>query len=54
VYELARTASHARLEQWTKLKAGPLAKLDRQWQSDGIAPLGVREIEREVDYLMTR
>jgi hypothetical protein len=54
VYELARTASQAKLEQWTKLKAGPLAKLDRQWRADGIAPVAIREIEREVDDLMTR
>jgi len=54
VYDLARTASQAKLEQWAKLKAGPLAKLDRQWQAEGIAPVAIRAIEREVDYLMTR
>jgi hypothetical protein len=54
VYALARTASQARLEQWAKLKAGPLAKLDREWQAEGIAPVAIRAIEREVDYLMTR
>jgi hypothetical protein len=54
VYDLARAALQPKLERWTKLKEGPLAKLDRQWQSRGIAPLGVRDIEREVDYLLTR
>jgi hypothetical protein len=54
VYDLARTAAQAKLEQWAKLKAGPLAKLEREWQAAGIAPVAIREIEREVDYLMTR
>jgi photosystem II stability/assembly factor-like uncharacterized protein len=54
VYDMARTAMQARLSQWAVLKAGPLARLDRQWQAEGIAPVAVSEIEREVDYLMTR
>jgi len=54
VYELARTASQAKLAQWATLKAGPLAKLDRERQADGISPVAIRAIEREVDYLMTR
>jgi photosystem II stability/assembly factor-like uncharacterized protein len=54
VYDLAHTAAQSKLAQWAALKAGPLARLDRRWQAAGIAPLGVREIEREVDYLMTR
>jgi hypothetical protein len=54
VYDLARAAAQAKLAQWAALKAGPLARLDRQWQAAGIAPAGVREIEREVDDLMTR
>jgi hypothetical protein len=31
-----------------------LAKLEREWQAEGITPLAIREIERKVDYLMTR
>jgi hypothetical protein len=54
VYELARAAAQSKLAQWAKLKAGPLASLDRHWQNEGIAPAGVREIEREVDSWMTR
>jgi photosystem II stability/assembly factor-like uncharacterized protein len=54
VYEMARTAAQSKLAQWAALKAGPLARLDRRWQAAGIEPLGVREIEREVDDLMTR
>jgi hypothetical protein len=54
VYDMARTAMQAKLAQWAVLKAGPLARLDRQWQAEGIAPVAVSEIEREVDYLMTR
>jgi len=54
VYELARTASQAKLERWAKLKAGPLARLDRQWRAQGMPSVAIREIEHEVDYLMTR
>ncbi len=54
VYDLARAAAQVKIAQWTKLKAGPLAGLDRQWQAEGIAPLAIREIEHEVDDLMTR
>jgi len=46
VYDLARAAAQRKLAQWAKLKAGPLVQ--------GIPPVAIREIEREVDALMTR
>jgi hypothetical protein len=54
VYELARAASHADLRQWTALKSGPLATLNQALTMQGLPPIAITEIEREVDYLMTR
>ena len=54
VYDVARAAAQVKLAEWEKIKNGPLADLDRQWQAEGIAPLAIREIEHQVDDLMTR
>jgi photosystem II stability/assembly factor-like uncharacterized protein len=54
VYELARTASHGKLKQWTVLKTGPLATLNQELNTQGLPPVAITAIEREVNYLMTR
>jgi photosystem II stability/assembly factor-like uncharacterized protein len=54
VYEEARTASSARVAEWTALKQGPLAALNQQMKAHSMAPIAIGQIEREVYYLMTR
>jgi hypothetical protein len=54
VYELARAASHADLGRWTVLKSGPLATLNQALTTQGMPPIAITEIEREIDYFMTR
>ncbi len=44
VYELARTAAHARIKQWAALKS----------ELQGMPAIPIGDIEREVDMLMTR
>jgi hypothetical protein len=51
VYELARIASHGKLKQWTVLKIGPLATLNQKLKTQGLPPIAITEIEREVNYL---
>ncbi|HLZ98738.1 MAG TPA: hypothetical protein VKP66_12445, partial [Steroidobacteraceae bacterium] len=54
VYELARTAAHGKLARWAALKSGPLAALNLRLKTQGLPPIAITEIEREIDYLMTR
>jgi photosystem II stability/assembly factor-like uncharacterized protein len=54
VYDEARKASVAKVDEWQKLKQGPLARLNQQRRAGGLSPLAISEIEREVYYLMTR
>ncbi len=54
VYQEASEASVARTAAWQKLKDGPLARLNQRRQSEGLAPVAIAEIEREVYYLMTQ
>jgi hypothetical protein len=54
VYTEAHKASSARVAEWTTLKQGPLADLNRQLKAQHHAPIAIAEIEREVYYLMTR
>jgi photosystem II stability/assembly factor-like uncharacterized protein len=54
VYAQAHRGSAARVKEWSALKQGPLADLNRQLKAQGLTPIAVAEIEREVDYLMTR
>src|ERR1700722_9231057 len=47
VHRLARTASHARMQQWTALKSGALATFNQELQTQGLAPVAVTAGERE-------
>ena len=47
VYRLGRTASHARMQQWTALKSGALATFNQELQTQGLAPVAVTTGERE-------
>ena len=54
VYGQAHTDSAARLQEWSALKQGPLANLNEKLKAQGLTPIAIAEIEREVYYLMTR
>jgi photosystem II stability/assembly factor-like uncharacterized protein len=54
VYDEARKASTARIQEWATLKQGPLADLNQQMKTQSLKPIAIGEIEREVYYLMTR
>jgi hypothetical protein len=54
VYDQARTASSERIIQWAALKKGPIDTLNQQLKAQGLAPIAIAEIEREVYELMTR
>jgi hypothetical protein len=44
----------ARTADWTSFKQTKLVELDRRLQDAGLAPITISEIDREVEYLMTR
>jgi photosystem II stability/assembly factor-like uncharacterized protein len=54
VYDEARKASTARIQEWSALKKGPLAELNQQMKTQSLKPIAIGEIEREVYSLMTR
>jgi hypothetical protein len=54
VYNEARAASARRIKDWADLKAGPLAALNLELKTQGLAPIAIAEIEREVYEFMTR
>ncbi|MGA2652181.1 MAG: hypothetical protein ABSF28_16735 [Terracidiphilus sp.] len=54
VYAEAKTASGQRIGQWAALKKGPLDDLNRKLRAEGLPPVAIAEIEREVYFLMTR
>jgi photosystem II stability/assembly factor-like uncharacterized protein len=54
LYAQAHKDSAVRVQEWSVLKQGPLADLNRQLKSQGLTPIAIAEIEREVYYLMTR
>jgi photosystem II stability/assembly factor-like uncharacterized protein len=54
VYEEARTAAGQRIKEWAALKKGPIEKLNEQLKVQGLEPIAIAEIEREVYFLMTR
>ena len=54
LYAQAHAAAEAAVEQWTALKQGPLADLNRELKSSGQPQINISEIEQEVYYLMTR
>ncbi len=54
LYAQAHDATTARVEEWARLKKGPLAELNQQLKLQSLAPITIAEIEQEVYYLMTR
>jgi hypothetical protein len=54
VYEQSGQAAKARIAEWTQLKAGSLTQLNDQLRQAKLSPIAVAEIEREVEYLMSR
>ena len=54
LYRQAHEAVAAQVKGWSELKAGALAELNRELKSQGLTPIAISEIEREVYYLMTR
>jgi hypothetical protein len=54
LFAQARSDSAERVREWSAIKKGPLADLNRQLKSKGVEPIAISEIEREVYYLMTR
>jgi photosystem II stability/assembly factor-like uncharacterized protein len=54
VYEQSDQAMKARLSQWAGLKAGSLKQLNDQLKQANLAPIAIAEIEREVEYSMSR
>ncbi len=54
VYEQSDQAMKARVAEWGKLKAGRLAQLNDQLKQARLPPIAIAEIEREVEYFMTR
>ena len=54
VYGQAHMDSASRLQEWSALKQGPLANLNKKLKAQGLTPIAIAEIEREVYYLMTR
>jgi len=54
VYEPSHQASDARLSEWAQLKAGGLKQLNDQLKQAKLTPIAIAEIEREVEYFMSR
>ena len=54
LYAQAHKDSASRVQEWSALKQGRLADLNRQLKVQGLTPIAIGEIEREVYYLMTR
>jgi len=54
VYEPADQAMKARIAQWTALKSGHLVQLNDQLKQAYLKPIAIAEIEREVEYFMSR
>jgi photosystem II stability/assembly factor-like uncharacterized protein len=54
VYGEARTAAAQGIKDWAALKTGPLAALNLKLKTQGLEPIAIAEIEREVNELMTR
>ncbi len=54
VYGEASSASALRIQQWSALKQGALAQLNRQLTREKISPIAISAIEHEVYVLMTQ
>jgi photosystem II stability/assembly factor-like uncharacterized protein len=54
VYEQSDQAMKARLSEWSQLKTGSLKQLNDQLKQAKLTPIAIAEIEREVEYFMSR
>jgi hypothetical protein len=54
VFEDADRAVKLRLDEWNEIKSNRLPQLNEQLKQAHLAPVAISEIEREVEYLMTR
>ena len=54
VYEQASVAAKVRRDQWSRFKRDQLPLLNQQLRAAEIPPIAISEIEREVDFLMSR
>ena len=54
LYEQASQAMNQRSKEWSEFKKNQLPELNRKLQGANLAPIAIAEIEREVEYLMTR
>jgi photosystem II stability/assembly factor-like uncharacterized protein len=54
VYEQGDQAMKARIADWAQLKTGRLAQLNDQLKQAKLTPIAIAEIEREVEYLISR
>jgi photosystem II stability/assembly factor-like uncharacterized protein len=54
VFRLAREQANKRIAEWDDLKKTRLPQLNEQLRQANLAPVAISEIEREVQYLMTR
>ncbi|MGA7379652.1 MAG: hypothetical protein WBX03_02270, partial [Terriglobales bacterium] len=54
VYEQSAQAMIARVAEWSQLKAGRLTQLNDELKHANLTPIAITEIEREVEYFMSR
>ena len=54
VFEDADRALKLRLDEWNEIKTNRLPQLNEQLKQAHLTPVAISEIEREVEYLMTR
>ncbi len=54
LYHQSDAAAKARIADWTKLKSTELPQLNNALQKDGIDPIQISQIEREVEYLVSQ
>jgi hypothetical protein len=51
---LASTQAKQRIAEWAELKKTRIPQLNQQLKEANLGPIAISEIEREVEYLMTR
>ena len=54
LYDESDRPIKTRVKEWTNFKQGPLTKLNERLRNADVSPITISEIEREVEYLMTR
>jgi len=54
VYKESSQQVKARLAEWARFKQTRLTQLNQQLREDNLAPIAISEIERQVEFLMSR